>query len=35
MRKVIVAIALIGMAILFGAAPTPGRAGEAGLQFVG
>ena len=35
MRKVIVAIALIGMAILFGAAPTPGLAGEAALQFVG
>ena len=31
MRKVIVAIALIGMAILFGAAPTPGLAGEAAL----
>ena len=35
MRKMILAIALIGMAILFGAAPTPGLAGEAGLQFVG
>ena len=35
MRKMIVAIALIGMALLFGAAPTPGLAGEAGLQSVG
>ncbi|MFZ0398170.1 MAG: hypothetical protein WAM06_09055 [Methyloceanibacter sp.] len=35
MRKMILAISLIGMAILFGAAPTPGLAGEAGLQFVG
>ena len=35
MRKMIRAIALIGMAILFGAAATPGLAGEAGLQFVG
>jgi hypothetical protein len=35
MRKMILAIALIGMAILLGAAPTPGLAGEAGLQFVG
>ena len=31
----ILAIASIGMALLFGAAPTPGLAGEASVQFVG
>jgi hypothetical protein len=35
MRRMILACALTGMALLFGAAPTPGLAGEAGVQFVG
>jgi hypothetical protein len=36
MGRMILAIASIGMAFLFVcAAPTPGLAGEAGLQFVG
>jgi hypothetical protein len=35
MRRMILAIASIGMAFLFGAAPTPGLAGEVGVQFVG
>ena len=35
MRRMILAIASIGMALLFGAVATPGLAGEAGLQSVG
>ena len=35
MRRMILACSLTGMALLFGAAPTPGLAGEAGVQFVG
>ena len=35
MRRMILACALTGMVLLFGAAPTPGLAGEAGVQFVG
>jgi hypothetical protein len=31
----ILACSLTGMALLFGAAPTPGLAGEAGVEFVG
>ena len=35
MRRMILACAVSGMALLFGAVPTPGLAGDASLQFVG